>query len=367
MTASMPLLVSAGEASGDRIAALALRALGKRVNPFGMGGDGCRQAGADLIVHLSEVAVMGWLPVVRRVHTLMHAQHRLQEQALLRGAPVALLVGFTSFNQRLGRRLRERGIRVLWCVAPQAWAWRPSRLSTLRASVDRLAVILPFEEALWRERGYSVSYVGHPAVEATRWRTDEGGPKRLVVLTGSRDQEVRATAGPMLQAARDWCDGHASWQAETVVAGSLSRRCGQWLQGIADRWAIPHVQADPVWGAAQRLHHYRLALCASGTASLEAALAGVPPVVGYRCDPVTAWLARRLVRTAHMALPNILLGRRTFPELLQHELTPPRIVAALQAVEANWIEHHDACARVRGQLETDDARSFGEKVAALVE
>lgn len=367
MTTRMPLLVSAGEASGDRIAALTLRSLGKRVQAFGMAGSGCRSVGADVAVPLSDIAVMGWLPVARRLRGLMRALARLEQLAHSRNAPAALLVGFTSFNQRLGRRLRARGVNVLWCVAPQVWAWRPSRLKSLRDSVDQLAVILPFEAPIWNQQGYTVTYVGHPAVEATSWSDGPQARPRLAVLTGSRDQEVRATAGPMLRAARDWCDTHPGWEAETFVAGSLSARCEAWLRRLARGLGIGQVSADPVWGAAPSLHRYRLALCASGTASLEAALAGVPPVVGYRCDPVSAWLARRLVRTEHIALPNIVLGRRVFPELLQRELEPFRILAALKEVEAGLAEHRAACRRVRTSLELDDGMGFGDRVAALLE
>ena len=369
MTERPPLLVSAGEASGDRIAALTLDALGDSVRAFGMGGAGCRKAGMEVLVPLTDVAIMGWLPVARRLHALHRAFRGLQHAASSRRARLALLVGFTSFNQALGRHLRKNGVRVLWCVAPQVWAWRPSRLQSLRHSADRLAVILPFEQSLWREHGYDAHYVGHPAVEVTRWRaaSTDDGRRCLAVLTGSRDQEVRATARPLLAAARAWCDRHPSWRAEVLVASSLSSRTEGFLKRSARSLGLDHKLADPVWGAAGVMHDYEIALCASGTASLEAALAGVPPIIGYRCDPMTAFVARRLILTDHIGLPNVLLGERAFPELVQGELQVNRIVATLQKLHDDLPKHRDACRRVRTLLQLEDGRKFGERIAELLD
>ncbi len=366
MRARIPFLVSSGEASGDRIAALVLAALGRRARAFGMGGAGSLQAGMDVLVPLSHVTAMGLWPIAGKLPALRRAFRSLLQAASVRRPPVALLIGFTSFHQALGRKLRASGVRVLWCVAPQVWAWRPSRLQSLRPSVDRLAVILPFEEPLWRRHGYDACYVGHPAMDATR-RSDRAGHRpRLVVLAGSRDQEVHATARPFLRAAKRFVQSHRAWKTETIVASSLSARAERTVRRQARRCGIRCLPAEPVWGAARMLSHYELALCASGTASLEATLAGVPVVVGYRCDPVTALVARRLLRTDHIALPNILLQRRAFPELVQGDLRPARIVDRLQALMDDDPAAQAACEQVRGILRHEDARDFGERLGEEV-
>ncbi|MCL2825753.1 MAG: hypothetical protein FWD57_17310, partial [Polyangiaceae bacterium] len=310
------------------------------------------------------------------------------DEAQKRKPALALLVGFTSFNQQLGARLRARGTRVLWCVAPQVWAWRPSRLKSLRRSVDRLAVILPFEEAIWQQHGYDVRYVGHPAFElvpdprltaepmtvSESGRCSEGHAqdaspvsqkKRLVVLMGSREQEVRALAGPFLGAACIWRKTNPTWEIRSLISPSLPPSCESWLIGQINKSDIEYDIADSVWGAAPVLGEYGLALCASGTACLEAVLAGVPPVIGYRCDWITALLARLLLRTEHIGLPNILFGEGVFPELVQEDLRPGRVVDALSQLAGSEAAMR-ACFGVRDALRIEDGCTFGERVAAML-
>jgi len=363
-----PLLVSAGEPSGDRIAAMTLHALMDAradVQAFGMGGDGCAGAGVDVVVPLAGVATMGWLPVAGQAWALQRAFRTVLSEVRRRRPSLALLVGFTSFHQALGRRLRALGVRVLWCVAPQVWAWRPSRLSTLHRSVDRLAVLFPFEEPLWRRHDYDVRYVGHPAVELTTAREAGELPRRLAVLMGSRVQEVRATAGPFLEAACTWQRDNPDWEVHAVVSPALPERWERWLTQRVETAGVRCVMADRRVGAAPRMHAYGLALCASGTACLEAALAGVPPVIGYRCDAFSAFVARRLLLTPHIGLPNIVLGGRVFPELVQRDLRADRVVAALSCLRDDQ-GARASCGRVREILELDDGLSFGDRVARML-
>ena len=363
-----PLLVSAGEPSGDRIASMTLRALTDArsdVQAFGMGGDGCAGSGMAVVVPLAGVATMGWLPVAGRAWALQRAFRTVLSEVRRRRPSLALLVGFTSFHQVLGRRLRALGVRVLWCVAPQVWAWRPSRLSTLRRSVDRLAVLFPFEEPLWRRHDYDVRYVGHPAVELTTARGAGELPRRLAVLMGSRVQEVRATAGPFLEAARTWQRDNADWEVHAVVSPALPARWERWLMRRVEAAGVRCVMADRRVGAAPRMHEYGLALCASGTACLEAALSGVPPVIGYRCDAFSAFVARRLLLTPHIGLPNIVLGERAFPELVQRDLCADRVVAALSGLR-DAEGARASCRRVREILDLDDGLSFGDRVARML-
>jgi lipid-A-disaccharide synthase len=366
------LLVCAGEASGDRIAALALRALGRRAEAFGMAGPACAQAGMDVAVPMALASAMGLWDVARRGAALVRCAARLRTEARGRGAAAALLVGFTELNVSLGRWLKSRGVRVLWCVAPQVWAWRPGRLRTLRASLDRLAVILPFEQVLWSENGYDARYVGHPSFELARWR---GGPERgagagggaVAVLCGSRDDEARRAGGTLMRAAERLVARMPGWRADVVLAPWLSAPRRAALARAARERGMCVVETSPSEGAAALLHDYELALCVSGTASLEAALCGVPPVVAYRFDPVSAALARALVRTEHIALPNVLLGRRAFPELVQGELTVEAVLAAAEALLANAAVARRDCALVREMLRVEDGSDFGSRVARMIE
>jgi lipid-A-disaccharide synthase len=368
------VLVVAGEASGDRIAAMVARALAASgVRCHGAAGPASRAAGVAQITDGSRLAAMGVLDVVARAPDLARGIARLVGDTLRDPPRAALLVNLTEVNQRLGRLLRARGTRVLWCVAPQVWAWRRSRLASLGGAFDRMAVILPFEEALWREAGHSAVYVGHPALadppmdrQAARGALglDERA-RAIAVLPGSRAGEVLRLAEPLVGAAAKLLDqGHAS-TARVILAPGLDARARDRALTFAGRARIDVVDPDPERGAAPLLSAFDLALTASGTASLEAALAGAPPVVAYRMDPIAFAIARRLVRTPFVALPNVLLRRAAFPELLQRDANADRVARAGRDLLARD-DARSMARELHRLLEAPGRGSFGESVANLL-
>ncbi len=360
------VLVVAGEASGDRIAALVARALAEEgVRCAGVAGPAARAAGVETIADAAPLSAMGLADVAARAPVLGAALARLAARVLRDPPRAALLVNYTELSQRLGRLLRARGTRVLWCVAPQVWAWRPGRLASLRGSADRLAVILPFEEALWRGAGYDATYVGHPSADALP-ALDPAVPPAVAVLPGSRAGEVARLAAPLIEAAASIVASGAAASARVVLAPGLGAPARSRVERLATAASLPVVEADPERGAAALLPGFTASLCASGTASLEAALAGAAPVVAYRLDPIAYAVARRLVRTPHIALPNVLLERRAYPELLQHEVTAP----ALAACALDMLEHREAslrlAAELRAVLAPPSGAPFGRRVAELL-
>ncbi len=372
-----PLLVVAGEASGDRIAAEVLRALGgAHVRAFGVGGRGCRAQGMETLADTSDVAAMGTLDVFRTLPALGQTIKELFRRVRESPPRAALLVNFTELNARLGRALRRRGTRVLWVVAPQVWAWRAGRIRGLHDAVDRLAVVLPFEEPLWRNAGYDARFVGHPSVEVERFSRERardalglGGGRAVAVLPGSRAGEITRLAGHFCEAASILRARGDVEEARVLAAPWLDARARGVLEQAARRFGLKVAVADAEHGASPLLGAFDLALCASGTACLEAALAGLPTVIGYRVDPLTYALARRLVRSPHIGLPNVLLSRRAFPELLQDEATGPSLAAAASAlrVEEN-LERAEADAReLRVILAPPGPGTFGARVAALLD
>lgn len=371
------LLVVAGEPSGDRIAAAVLSALGPAGDgAFGIGGPSCRRAGLSTLADLTAIGAMGIGDVLGRLPALALAARDLGRRALATPPRAALLVNFTELNAHLGRALRRRGTRVLWCVAPQVWAWRKGRLRTLRDAVDRLAVILPFEEQLWRDAGYDARFVGHPVLDipalgrpAAR-RALGLAPEAIAVavLPGSRKGEVERLSEPLCEAAaRLRAEGRVS-EARLLAAPWLDPRTRAAAARAASRHGIPVADADPEHGAAPLLGAFDLGLCASGTACLEAALAGLPTVIAYRLDPLAYAVGRRLVRVPHIGLPNVLLGRRASPELLQDNARGPAIAAASRAMltpEARAQAQADATA-LRAMLMPPGPLSFAAHVAALL-
>jgi lipid-A-disaccharide synthase len=339
------LLVVAGEASGDRAAAGVIAALKKTggVRAFGLGGAAMASAGAELVSDLRESTAMGVGDAARRVCAIARAYGRVVRAARKRQPPAALLVNYTEFNTRLAARLHAQGVRILWYGAPQIWAWRPNRAASLRKTIDRMALMLPFEESMWREQGVDAHYVGHPASETNA--LDRTGArealgltpfaKAVAILPGSRPHEVARLLEPMLDAYERVRRDRASIDGRLLLAPSLDAETRAWAISRAERVALEVVEVDARVGAAPCMRAFDAALCASGTAALEAALARAVPVVAYQVDKVTELAARYFLRTPNVALPNVLLGRPAFAEILQRDVKPRRIAQALaQALDA---------------------------------
>lgn len=366
------LFVVAGEASGDRIAASVVRALRNEHRDLvvrGMGGAALAAEGVELFADLRETTGMGTVELSSRLPALVKAIARL-ELSLLRAPPsVALLVDATELNLRLGHQLRSMGTRVLYCVAPQLWAWRPGRLPRLRRALDRLAVVLPFEESLFRAGGIDACYVGHPALDAphlprdvARSKLGLGPDKAIALLPGSRPHEVRATLPTMIEG----LSRLPSLAARLFLAPSLDAKTRAFAEAHAARAGIPTVDVDAATGASPWLSAFDAAIAASGTATLECALAGAAPLTVYRVSPLTAFLARRLLRTPHVALPNILLGERRFPELLQERFTPDAIADELARLLADPERHRESSDELREILRPAREGTLGERTAALM-
>lgn len=344
-----PLLVVAGEASGDRAAAAVVAKLPREVRAFGMGGGAMMREGVDVVAHLEETTALGVGEVARRASNLALAWAKLRREVKRRKPALALLVNYTEFNTRLARALWPLDVRVLWYGAPQVWAWRPNRADALRRHVDRMAVMLPFEEPLWRARGVDAHYVGHPALEERNACVADPAEARVAarelmgmtprasavaILAGSRPHEVRRLLQPMLDGYEVVRRDLASVDARVLLAPSLDRLTRNWATAVAKAAHVDVVEVDARAGIAAALPAFDVALCASGTASLECALARAVPIVCYRVGIATEPVARLLVETPHVALPNILLGRRAFPELLQRQVTDARIAEELgRAIE----------------------------------
>jgi lipid-A-disaccharide synthase len=374
MSRERAVLHVAGEGSGDVISAAIARRLGAaRWRCFGMGGAASAAAGVELVADLRGTTGMGTAEIFGRLPALAAAFLRLKRAVDARRPAAAVLVNYTEFNLLLGRWLRGHGVKVLFVVAPQVWAWRASRLSSASTAMDRLAVILPFEEPLWRAAGVNARYVGHPALDApvaVRTRARDG-PARIALLPGSRPAEVRALTVPMLEACRRLTrHGHAI-EARVLAAPWLDERARRWLFATIERFAVPAIDVDPSRGAMPQLAGFDASICASGTATLESALAGAAPVVVYRVGRLSAALASRFVHTPHVALPNVLLERRCYPELLQHEVEPGAVADALASVLGDPQRFHDAARelerRLAAGLDEQPRLTMAERCCNLVE
>jgi lipid-A-disaccharide synthase len=327
------VLVVAGEASGDLHGARLLARLAELapgLRPFGLGGDEMRAAGLDAVAHSSEIAVVGITEALRVLPRAWRIYRRLLAEAERRRAASAVLIDSPEFNLRLARRLSRRGVRVLYYISPQIWAWRQGRVRTIAACVDRMLVVFPFEVDFYRRHGVDVIHVGHPLIDEIppleqAWERPPpapGEPFVVALLPGSRSSEVRSLLPAMLESARRLGES-LPVAVRLIQAPTVDARLVDALIAAGPALEIERVRRDR-FPAIAGAH---LALCASGTATLEVGLLGTPMIVLYRLKLGSYILARLLVDLEHFSMVNLVLGRRAVPELAQRDAAPERVAA----------------------------------------
>ena len=335
----IPLLLSAGEASGDMYAARLATALKQRLDVaiFGMGGPQMRAAGVEIITDYSEVSVVGITEVLKRLPSLFRAMRRLVEEAERRRPPLAVLTDFPGFHLRLARKLRPKGIRNVYYICPQFWAWRPWRVNLVRRRFAYALCIFPFEEKFYADAGVPVKFIGHPLignVNATltrelfcrKYGLEERG-KILTVLPGSRRGEI-AHHLPVLVDALSEIRQRLQSPLEIVIAVAPGLSSARLEPQFPSDWHVRFIKDDTY----NALAAADLAIVSSGTATVETALLGKPMIVVYRLSPMTARLAKPLVRTRFFGMVNLIAGRAVVPELIQHDFTPHRVAAEAESL-----------------------------------
>ena len=326
MTAPPEILISAGEASGDMYAARLARALQALTGAhlFGMGGPKMREAGVEIVADASEIAVVGITEALHRLPAVWRAWRKLEQEAVHRKPALAITVDSPGFNFGLARRLKKHGIRIVYFISPQIWAWRPRRMRWIQRRFERVLVIFPFEEEIYRKAGVAVNFVGHPLVDsvhpqttreqfAARFGLNAQRPM-VALLPGSRPSEIRRSM-PIIAEACAQLQKNFPVQFVLVVAPGLDAH----IFDCFKRMDL-HVTSviDAVYDA---LPAADCAIVSSGTATVEAALLGTPMVVVYRLSGLTAMIARPLVRTPLFAMVNLISGRQVVPELIQDRFT----------------------------------------------
>lgn len=313
------ILISAGEASGDRYASWLLEAVRKTAPEtafFGCAGEELRAAGCEAVVRAETLSTVGLREVLGDIPRIYGEFRKMITAAERRHPNLAVLVDSPDFNLRLAGRLKRLGVPVLYLVAPQAWAWRPWRVRQIARLVKRLLCIFPFEEKWFCERGVNAEYIGHPLAGRVRpsqsrgeflarWNLPVGVPL-VALLPGSRRREIALNLPGMVEAARQ-----IRGQCYLVAApGAPVESAG-----------FPTV-TGATWDA---LAHADAAVVASGTVTVEAALLGTPMVVVYRVTQPTWRLGRLLVSTPFYSMVNLVAGRAVVPELIQDDFIPARV------------------------------------------
>ena len=333
----IPIMLSAGEASGDMHAARLATALKQRldVQIFGMGGEQMRAAGVEVITDYREVSVVGITEILSHLPSLIRAMRALVSAARQRKPALAVLTDFPGFHLRLARKLFPLGVRSVYYICPQFWAWRPWRANLVRRRFAQALCIFPFEEKFFRDRGVNAQFIGHPLVGtvqpslsreefAAKHNLDPKQPI-ITLLPGSRWGEISRHLPTMLEACSELRKlTPADYSFVLAVAPGID---SERLRSLIPAASHPVIVQNEAYDA---LASADAALVCSGTATVEAALLDAPMVVVYRVTPLTALLAKPLVRTKFFGMVNLIAGRAIVPELIQEDFTAAKAAAELR-------------------------------------
>lgn len=320
------VLISAGEASGDRYAALLVEELRRRwpqTHFFGCTGPKMRTAGVETIVKSESLAVVGLVEVVRHLPRIYGEFRKLVRAVDLKKPALAILTDSPDFHLRVAKKLAIRNVPVAYLIAPQVWAWRKGRLKTLRRLVRTLICIFPFEEKFFRDNGVRATFIGHPLVELARptltrqqFREKHGIPDDcllVVLLPGSRQGEAIRHLAPLLEAVRLLKN---EFRVRFVLLASPNTGAAFFKERIGSL-AIQVIEGE-AWDA---MAHADLALAASGTVTTEAAILGTPMVIFYRVNRLSWLIGKMLVNIPFFSMVNLIAGKRIVAELIQGQMT----------------------------------------------
>ena len=324
------IVMVAGEASGDSHGAHLIYEMRKCCGPIfvcGMGGHHMRDAGAKIVIDAKEVSVVGITEVLSKAPQVLKAMSRIKKLLAGLRPDLLILIDFPDFNLHLAATAKKLGIPVLYYISPQIWAWRAGRVKKIRARVDHMAVILPFEETFYRQNDVPVSFVGHPLMDSPTGRVPvracapPSPTPKIALLGGSRDREVSTLLPLMLQAARQLQQQIPTLHLAISCAPSINPEL---VRNIMASHPVENaeISMQPVH---ELLPTCDLAIVASGTVTLETAICGTPMVITYTVSPLSYWLGKALIDVAHIGLVNLIAEDRIMPELIQKEASPDAI------------------------------------------
>ncbi len=370
-TKQLSVFLIAGEPSGDALGAALMRELrgkAQHVRFVGVGGAAMEGEGLASLLPLRDIAVMGVLPVLKRLPSLLDAIRKVADAVVATNPDVLVIIDSPDFTHRVARRVQRArpDLPIVDYVSPSVWGWRPGRARRMRRYIDHVLALLPFEPGIYeRLGGPACTYVGHPLVEEIEalrpnpedMRQRERSPPILLVMPGSRESEIRRLM-PVFGAAA----AGMSEPLEIVLPTLPSLEPLVWRAAASwPRKPRILIGREETYAAMRRA---RGALVASGTATLELTLAGVPMVVGYRVSLLEELVARLLLVTDKIALPNLILGRHAVPELVQRDCSPRKLLEALRPLlaggakrEAQLVALSEVAAQMRADGMTPSARA----------
>jgi lipid-A-disaccharide synthase len=337
------IMIVAGEASGDMHGANLVREmlnLDPALNFYGIGGNRLREEGVELLANASDMAVVGLTEVVSKLGSILKIMGMMKRSLDERRPDLVILIDYPDFNIPLAKAARKRGIKVFYYISPQVWAWRKSRIGQIKKTVSKMAVILPFEVETYRQKGFEVNYVGHPLLDMVKLNYSKQASRKkfglsedkitIGILPGSRTSEVRILMPELLRAAQILKREMPALQFVLPLADTLEETSvTEIISGFNVKVKVVPGHTYDVISCAD------LALVASGTATLETALLGVPMIIVYKISLLSYFIGRLFVHVKNIGLVNIIAGKTIVPELIQGDASGKRIAAESLSILKN--------------------------------
>ncbi len=365
-------MIIAGEASGDHHGAKLVKAIQKKDKGLffcGIGDQALERAGVKILMRASELAVVGFTEIIAKLPKILEGLGIAKKLLRALRPDLLILIDFPDFNLRVAKLAKKLGIPILYYISPQIWAWRKGRVNQIRRRVDHMAVILPFEKEFYQKHGIPVTFVGHPLLDGdnpiiNQTLTPDSGDGPLIgLLPGSRDREVSRHVPVMLEAADILQKKLAGIRFAISVASSVDR---QTVEELIQEHAAG-LNLEIVAGRVEKiLGRCRLAIVASGTATLETAISGTPMVVIYKLSPMSYWIGRALVRGVNaISLVNLIAGKALVAELVQKEADPEAIAAKAWELLENTAQRQQLQQELRQLRHCLGGSGASERVAEI--
>ncbi len=360
----MRYYIIAGEASGDLHGSNLVKAIHRQdahADVRCWGGDKMEAAGATLVKHYRDLAFMGFVEVLAHLRTIMGNISFCKKDITAYRPDVLVLIDYPGFNLRIAEWAKQQGIKVVYYISPQVWAWKEGRVKQIKRDVDRMLVILPFEQDFYRKWDFPVTYVGHPLIEVVE-QEKATAPAPLpqdkpiiALLPGSRAQEIKVKLPIMLE----MTERFPQYRFAVAQAPSQPDELYREIIGNKDVLLVKGKTYD-------LLKQAKAGLITSGTATLETALFGVPQVVCYKGNAISFWLATKLVSVKYISLVNLIMDKPVVTELIQNELTPDNLERELMKLLNNGAERDAVLADYRELWNKLGSRPASENAASEI-
>jgi len=359
----MKIAISAAETSGDLIASALVKSL-LEIEPDcqieGLVGDKMIDAGCKKLWHIDQANVMGLSEVVNKLPSLLRLRNSIVKYFSDNKPDVFIGVDSPDFNFTIEQKLKQRGIKTVHFISPSVWAWRSNRIKKIKASTDLMLCLFPFEVDFYKKHGQKSLFVGHPLTEKLQPRQNYKPSKKVLLMPGSREAEIKSLLPELLSTVNLMRERDSTIQFSLALANENFK---EWVQDQIHKSEIELSVGD----AYAKIAQSDLVIVASGTATLEIALLGVPMVVVYKLSGVSYQIVKRLLRTNFISLPNVILGKEVIPELIQENANGKNIAnIAMQIIVSNNLELVSELRKIHTQLHQESSAQSAKAILEFV-